>query len=238
MYVLSCFNHISSTKMTTATSYTPAFATSSAPAQPQPTTPVSDAPYVSPALSSKVAIASQSNPILANLLKAVLNRTATDDQVKTLGLLIQSLEGVPELESFGGTPPAALTPHASTPVREGSPKPFDIILEFHEHSTERWIFPRGDVYCERVGVVEGTSAWLSDVIVTTCIPFLNHTGTEPRPSDPSTDAPTPEVVSFRFSKVHLTLWELLLGWAGGPAKMEESKEKLVDAVGQFVPICT
>ena len=236
MYVFSCFIRISSTEMAVAAPNVSTYATLSVPTQPEPAAPLSDAPYVTPALSSKVAVASQSNPILANLLRAVLNRTATDDQVKTLGLLIQSLEGVPELESFSGTSPTTFASHALVPVRDGSPKPFDILLEFGEHSTERWIFPRGDVYCERVGVVEGTSAWLSDVIVTTCVPFPNSTGAKPSSSDPPTSPSTPEVVSFRFSKIHLTLWELLLSWAGGPTKMEESRVKLVDMVSK-APIC-
>lgn len=187
--------------------------------------------YVTPALSSQVAIASQSNPILANLLNAVINRTATNDQVKTLGLLIKSLEGVQQLESPDPLPPY----HASStsPLRTASPKPFDIVLEFHERPSDRFILPRGDVVCERVGVAEGGFYRSADVILTILLtpPALPSSETTTSNTDSLPDTRNPEVVCLRLLRVPHQLWDLLLIWAGGPEKMEESRKKLTDLVG-------
>ncbi|EJF55617.1 hypothetical protein BD309DRAFT_1073081 [Dichomitus squalens] len=90
--------------------------------------------YVTPALSAKVQLTAQTNPTLANLLNAVINHTATDEEVKRLDVLIRQLEDISEL---GGSniPPPSSTP--SDPVRSGSPKLFDLILEFHKKLSDR-----------------------------------------------------------------------------------------------------
>ncbi len=185
--------------------------------------------YVTPALSSKVSVAAQSNPVLANLLKAVISRTATDDQVKTLGLLIQSLEGVQSLEQPNPTLLGMSTAQFSP--RSSSPKPFDIVLEFHERSSDRFILPRGDVVCELAAPKTESPYRASDVIITCCVPFANAASlqTTPLHTEPP-DNVTPEVVSFRISRVSQAVWELLSTWAGGPQKIEESRVKLAEIV--------
>ena len=198
-------------------------ATSSGQTQPSVPTNYFTSTYVTPALSAQVAHASKSNPILANLLNAVINRTATDDQVKTLGLLIKSMEGIQHLESPDPAP--------TTTLRAGSPKPFDIVLEFQERPADRWILPRGDVVCERVGVAEGTFCRSADVILTTSLTPPNATGSDPTASsEPPPSVATAEVVSFRLSRVPQHLWELLVTWAGGTAKMDDSRLKLAQLV--------
>ncbi|KAI0778334.1 hypothetical protein BD413DRAFT_465460 [Trametes elegans] len=183
--------------------------------------------YVTPALSSKVTVAAQSNPVLANLLSAVINRTATDDQVKTLGLLIQSLEGVQPL-----TPPEPppVQPANQLPARQSSPKPFDIILEFHERPSDRFILPRGNVVCELVAPLTGYRA--PDLIITCCLPFP---GTASYASTEQTGAPALEVVSFRLLRASQSLWELFSSWAGGPQRIEESRAQLAAIVQQARP---
>ncbi|OJT15921.1 hypothetical protein TRAPUB_13866 [Trametes pubescens] len=190
--------------------------------------------YVTPALSSKVSVAAQSNPVLANLLKAVISRTATDDQVKTLGLLIQSLEGVQSLEQPNPTLLGMSTAQFSP--RSSSPKPFDIVLEFHERSSDRFILPRGDVVCELAASKTESPYRASDVIITCCVPFANAASlqTTPLHTEPP-DNVTPEVVSFRISRVSQAVWELLSTWAGGPQKIEESRVKLAEIAKQAGP---
>ncbi|PIL31798.1 hypothetical protein GSI_06502 [Ganoderma sinense ZZ0214-1] len=173
-----------------------------APTYPQPSQSSpssSSSSYVTPALSSRVATAAQTDPILANLLSAVISRTATAEQVKRLGVLVRQLEGIPELGPLNGPP--APSPSAAPPFRPVSPKPFDIILEFHEKPSDKWILPRGDVFCERVGVAEGTWTRYADVITTTTM-----TPSCP-PADPSGEqAPethTPEVVKASVPQSYL-----------------------------------
>ena len=181
---------------------------------------------MTPALSSRVATAAQTDPILANLLSSVINRTATAEQVKRLGVLVRQLEGIPELEPSNASP--APSPAAPPPFRPVSPKPFDIILEFHEKPSDKWILPRGGVFIERVGVAEGIWTKYADVTITTTMTPSSL------PVDPSGEqapnTPAAEVMSFRFSRIPQSLWELFLVWAGGPQKMEESKAKLVEMV--------
>ncbi|EIW64249.1 uncharacterized protein TRAVEDRAFT_61929 [Trametes versicolor FP-101664 SS1] len=190
--------------------------------------------YVTPALSSKVSVAAQSNPVLANLLKAVISRTATDDQVKTLGLLIQSLEGVQALEQ--PNPTLLGMSAAQFSARPSSPRPFDVVLEFHERSSDRFILPRGDVVCELAAPKTESPYKASDAIITCCVPFANAASLQPTtPGAEPPDNDTPEVVSFRISRVSHAVWELLFTWAGGPQKIEESRVKLAEIAKQAGP---
>lgn len=174
-------------------------------------------------------MAAQSNPVLANLLKAVISRTATDDQVKTLGLLIQSLEGVQALEQ--PNPTLLGMSAAQFSARPSSPRPFDVVLEFHERSSDRFILPRGDVVCELAAPKTESPYKASDAIITCCVPFANATSLQPTtPGAEPPDNVTPEVVSFRISRVSQAVWELLSTWAGGPQKIEESRVKLAEIV--------
>ncbi|KAI0719939.1 hypothetical protein C8T65DRAFT_754939 [Cerioporus squamosus] len=205
-------------------------------ASPQVSTPLVNIPsmsYVTPALSAQVALASQSNPVLANLLHAVINRTATDDQIKTLGLLIQSLP-VGSAQQLGTSQFSSAAP--PTVTRAGSPKPFDIVLEFHERPADRWIFPRGDVVCERPGVAQDVFARSANVILTTFLPFAGMASPNPSTAnDQQAELEPPEVASFTFSRVPQQLWDLFLVWAGGPAKVEESRKVLAELVKKAAP---
>ena len=213
MYVVSFSKYICWSKVSTAA----LSASSPYPAvlhDPQASTSSS---YVTPALSAKVQLAAETNPTLANLLNAVINRVATDEEVKRLGVLIRQLEDIPDLGSPGIPPPSPTPP---IPVRAVSPKPFDLILEFHEKPSDRWTLPRGDVFCERVGVAEGAWARYADVIITTCITPSGGSSELATSDEPLPDSLAPDVVSLRFSRVPQSLWELLVDWAGGPQKME------------------
>ncbi|KAI0375148.1 hypothetical protein BV20DRAFT_1110334 [Pilatotrama ljubarskyi] len=184
--------------------------------------------YVTPALSSKVAIAAESDPTLANLLSAVIKRTASEDQVKTLGFLIQSLESVPP---FGPNSASVDQSPVQSPHRATSPKPFDIVLEFHERPSDRFILPRGTVVCELAPSKSGSAYRASDMIITCCLPFLGTASTDEE-TDPVV---SPEVVSFRLSRVSQALWDLMVTWAGGPQKIEENRSTLAEIARQASP---
>ncbi|KAI0652001.1 hypothetical protein C8Q79DRAFT_935720 [Trametes meyenii] len=176
--------------------------------------------YVTPAMSSKVLSVAKEDQTLANLLNAVVKRTATDDQVRTLGYLIQSMGGVQTLDQSSAAPGTTLQP----PVRPVSPKPFDIVLEFHERPSERFVLSRGDVVCDLVASKSNNAYRASDVIVTCCIPFPRAATFEPSQTSP--EARSPEVATFRISRISQSLWDLLFVWAGGLDRIEESRVKL------------
>ncbi|KAI9065887.1 hypothetical protein FKP32DRAFT_1708437 [Trametes sanguinea] len=186
--------------------------------------------YVTPALSSKVAEAAQTDPVLANLLNAVINRTATEQQVKTLGYLIQSLNDVQSLDP-PGTGSGDQHPQAEAEMQPS--RPFDVILEFQERPSERFILPRGDVVCELAVPKSGSVHGGSDLIITHCLPFPGIANVEQGSDSPN--GAVPEVVSFRLSRVSQSLWDLLSAWAGGPEKIEESRIRLSDLAQQAAP---
>ncbi|KAI0669752.1 hypothetical protein C8Q78DRAFT_1037668 [Trametes maxima] len=157
--------------------------------------------YVTPAMSSKVLSVAKEDQTLANLLNAVVKRTATDDQVRTLGYLIQSMGGVQTSDQTGTIPEATLQP----PVRPVSPQPFDIVLEFHERPSERFVLPRGDTFCELEASKSGRAYRASDVIITCCVPFPRTVPVAFEPPQTPSEARAPEVVSFRISRVSQSL---------------------------------
>ncbi|OBZ68606.1 hypothetical protein A0H81_11450 [Grifola frondosa] len=122
-------------------------------AQPaSPFTSLASDSFVTPALITQVNAAALSNPILANLLSLAASGRATADQLKTLGLLIQSLGSVrqPLYESGPSTLPASpmVVPPPPPPA---PPKEFDIVIEFHERPTDRWVIP---------GQMSSVNAWI------------------------------------------------------------------------------
>ena len=184
--------------------------------------------------------AASSNPILANLLQLAAAGLATSDQLKTLGLLIQSLASSENTQSVPGSlstldglqaiPSGATTAQVSStaPVR-----PFDLVIEFHETSYERWIFPRGPVTYERIPL--DTSSF--DTILKARLPFgrnrtLDAPATDPLLQDDFEESA--QVVAFRAINTPLSLWDTITRWAGDQQRMEESKRILAAIVKLYL----
>ncbi|KAM6498523.1 hypothetical protein JOM56_006471 [Amanita muscaria] len=191
---------------------------------------------VTPALINQVNSAASSNPILANLLQLAAAGTATKDQLKTLGLLIQSLAS---RESAALASAAASQQQnntgPSTSIPQPSVKPFDVVLEFCEMPNERWLFPRGPNVCERV---DGTAVdGFYDVDITTCIPFKKADGPTTENAEESTSEnakppeKTPQVVKLRLKKAPFSIWDTLYRWVGGEQEMCKNREHLKDLKG-------
>ncbi|KAK0233686.1 hypothetical protein IW262DRAFT_101500 [Armillaria fumosa] len=187
-------------------------------ASPQPNESQSSAPLLSslssvtiitPALIHQVNSAASSNPTLANLLQLAAAGKASPDQLQTLGLLIQSLAHSPAVMSQNAMPSPSYPP---APTKE-----FDLVFEFQETSSERWILPRGPALCERKIDSSVTDA-AYDIIITTCL----------APTSDSTVVATPvedkaEVITFRLIKAPLLVWDMVSRWVGGEEKMKESR---------------
>ncbi|KAK0500563.1 hypothetical protein EDD18DRAFT_1434106 [Armillaria luteobubalina] len=200
------------------TSYGNSYSTNAPQASPQPNESQSSAPLLSslssvtiitPALIHQVNSAASSNPTLANLLQLAAAGKASPDQLQTLGLLIQSLAHSPAVMSQNAISSPSYPP---APTKE-----FDLVFEFQETSSERWILPRGPALCERKIDSSVTDA-AYDIIITTCL----------APTSDSTVAATPveekaEVVTFRLIKAPLPVWDVVSRWVGGEEKMKESR---------------
>jgi hypothetical protein len=216
---------------------------------------------ITPALIAQVNSAATSNHTLANLLQQAASGNATPEQLKTLGLLIQSLAGSSSTEGSPNTPgstSASITPQpnskpstpAPTPPSQFAPsisvpkaptlhpafvppKEFDLVLEFAENPSDRWILPRAPVVVESVP----GSVSADDILLTAGVPFAKSPlpGTEKETTDVVSEDTPQELVTVRFVKTSSDIWSCVSRWAGAQEKMEITRnafEKLV----KFSPI--
>jgi len=219
---------------------------------------------ITPALISQVNSAATSNPTLANLLQLAASGKAAPEQLKTLGLLIQSLaafsstEGsydTPGSASSSGTPQPDATSKRSTPAPaplSQSPtcisapkapmlhpalvnsKDFDLVLEFTENPSDRWILPRAPVVIE--SIPGGASA--DDILLTAGVPFekspLLRPGNEK--TDTTAKEASQELVTFRFAKASLDIWSCVSRWAGAQEQMDITR-KTFELLVRFEGFC-
>lgn len=228
--------------------------------QATPSVPNSSTPLISsldtvttitPALINQVNAAASSNPTLANLLQLAAAGKASPEQLKTLGLLIQSL-ATPENTHV--LPPAlteqttqahvpTFTPAHVPPTYIPPPiKDFDIVIEFSESSSERWVFPRGLATCERILDAPSVDATYHTIIKAR-LPFdvptapATSSGTS-RGAASASDMPQdvlPYVVKFRLRKAPLAVWDTISRWVGGEEKIHQNR-KLLEAMVSLLHI--
>ncbi|KAI9570229.1 hypothetical protein HD554DRAFT_394551 [Boletus coccyginus] len=196
---------------------------------------------VTPGLVSQVNAAATSNPTLANLLQLAASGRATPDQLKTLGLLIQSLtssqvtdilttisQGAPGTDSSSTPLPTA--PAATQQYQyQQTVKDFDIVIEFRDAPSDRWIFPRGPATCESVSTL-GDSGSIGDLAVSTIVPFPSMTLQDPPASETNapTELPSKQVVEFHFKMASSYIWDTFSRWVGPKERMEENRKILME----------
>lgn len=186
---------------------------------------LADVTSITPVLINRVNTAASANPILSNLLQLAAAGHASPDQLKTLGLLIQSLANMEELPAAAASrqqPPTAVNYQRSPPVKD-----FDLVLEFREAPAERWVFPRVPVYGER----KPTPSTNQDILLTTCIPFSvaknSASDISQQPSiEASTESPAQHVVSLRLIEAPWAIWDTIYRWIGGEDKLKLSKTQI------------
>ncbi|KAF8665426.1 hypothetical protein AX16_000445 [Volvariella volvacea WC 439] len=188
---------------------------------------------ITPALISKVNTAAATNPILANLLHLAAAGRASPDQLKTLGLLIQSLSDTPPEPNLverslpvpshshplapynAAHSPSIAAQQPQTPVPPV--KDFDLILEFQNLPTERWLLPRGPVVCHKL-----PGEFPTDIFLTVRVPLGTDETLAEKP-----DCPMPQAVVFCLKTVPLLVWDTLVRWIGGEEKMV-ANQKILD----------
>ncbi|KAL4070580.1 hypothetical protein J3A83DRAFT_4526242 [Scleroderma citrinum] len=192
--------------------------------------------HVTQTLVTQVNQAASSNPTLANLLQLAVAGKASPDQLKTLGLLIQSLAST---QATGVDPPqpsanAALPKTQPEPSTATVPAPqyhlqspirdFDLVLEFKETPTDRWTFPRGPAKCEFIPM-SGFSGAFGDVVLTAALPFAptnTQQGTTGSEATSETQSVAKQAVTFRFKSASTAVWDTISRWVG-PRAEEYSK---------------
>ena len=188
----------------------------------QPQEPSNPLVAITPELLTRVTTAGTTNPTLANLLRLAASRQATQEELKRLGALIQSLAAVPE-EVFPTQPPPEQAP--VTPVKLP-----DLVVEFKERAGTQFLLPRGHSLCERVESASGDGG--HDVMLTTCLRVPKATA--PIPSDPQAPpAETEDVITFRFANSSEEFWYFLSSWVGD--SMENNQKAIEAQVTQVLP---
>ena len=133
------------------------------------------------------------------------------------------------MEELPVAAPAIQQPPAPVNLYQRSPlvKDFDLVLEFREAPTERWVFPRVPVYGERKSTPSTTNA-SQDILLTTCIPFRNVTlDVSQQPTlENSTESPVQHVVTLRLIEAPWTIWDTIYRWIGGEDKLRSNKTQI------------
>lgn len=170
---------------------------------------------ITPELLTRVTTAGTTNPALANLLRLAASRQATQEELKRLGALIQSLATVPE-EVFPTQPP--LQQNTPAPV-----KPPDLVVEFQEKAGVQFLLPRGPSLCERIESASGDGD--HDIMLTTCLRVPKITASTSSDTQPPEE--TEDIITFRFANASEALWDFLLSWVGDSTKYQEIIERKV-----------
>ena len=198
---------------------------------------------VSPSLITKVNEAAATNPTLQNLLSVAASGVASIDQLKTLGVFIQTLASQ---KTLNGQDRDHALAHPSGPLLSSSPsagsvsillfilqtdsrfvrtalpqaltKSTDIVLEFRENATERFILPREIEVCKRH--CQGPdSTGTFDVILYSFVPFGEST---------SGNSKNPLVL--RLIMASDSLWGSISRWVNPEAKLEHAQQVYKDKV--------
>ncbi|KAF8167672.1 hypothetical protein B0H34DRAFT_682661 [Crassisporium funariophilum] len=193
---------------------------------------------ITPVLINRVNTAASADPILSNLLQLAAAGHASPDQLKTLGLLIQSLANMEESAVVAATQsqfqsrPNPRTVEHQPGLSLPPVKDFDLVLEFREAPTERWVFPRVPVYGEPVFSKNSANANL-DIAITTCIPFGNSQTPASEASQvvtgdlsASSRDPVQHSVTLHLKDVSSAVWDTIYRWVGGEEKMKSNKEHI------------
>lgn len=205
---------------------------------------------ITPGLITQVNMAAASNPTLANLLQMAASGQATADQLKTLSLLIQSLacisgnDKLPEpsraTSGFGfetshpddahksSTPaPAYNAPRTlSNYPAYRSFKEFDIVIEFSENPSDRWILPRSPAIIEHDHGANTNALLLTVGVPFDKSPLQGHIA--------SSGANIKHLVTFRFSRASDDIKACLSRWNGGQPSTEIALKALNATASVFL----
>ena len=176
---------------------------------------------ITPELLTRVTTAGTTNPTLASLLRLAASGQATQEELRRLGALIQSLATVPE-EAFPAQPQSQQVP--ATPI-----KPPDLVIEFQERAGTQFLLPRGPSLCERIeSASEGGG---HDIVLTICLRVPKATASIP--SDAQTPEETEDVITFRLVNTSEEFWYFLSSWVGD--SMEKNQKIIEDQVIRVLP---
>lgn len=175
--------------------------------------------FVTPALLEQVTQAAATDPILHNLLTLAQRNQLSEDQRATLTAFVRSLN-----ERLGPhySPPEVPAAGPSSVANPAPPRPFDLVIEFQERLSDRWLVPRGTVYLADAYGSNGGS--LYDVIVTINLPLAQSAPTT-QEDDPMTGGEVPtQTVKLHWRGLQQESYDILMAWSRGDAVSHDSDE--------------
>ncbi|KAI0094309.1 hypothetical protein BDY19DRAFT_912188 [Irpex rosettiformis] len=210
-----------------SSSFAPEIASSSSlsDVNPAPQTRFKD--FITPTLLEHVTQAATTDPILHNLLTLAQKNQLSEEQRLTLAAFVRSLN-----EQLG--PNYSRTESSAGPSTSVAPapppRPFDLVIEFQERSSDRWLVPRGAVYLE--DTYASTAGSQYDVIVTTNLP-LGRPAPVPQEGSSVNGSEQPatltQTVKLHWRGLHQDSYDVLIAWSRGDT-MSDDSEKLNGAL--------
>lgn len=190
---------------------------------------------ITPNLINQVNAAASANPILSNLLQLAAAGNATPDQLKTLGLLIQSLANIENVSSisssatpqqFSSSLPTSTTNHYDRLPTLSPVKLFDIVIEFRETPGDRLVFPRGLVHAERLFNSTNTNMDISLHMALSNAGPLSSEFLQQANDGNGGRYP----VTVHLNQASPAIWDTISRWIGGDEKNDSNKKELENLV--------
>jgi hypothetical protein len=177
-----------------------------------------------PEVNARIRSAMAADACFNKLVCSVLQGTVTTDELQTLAPL--AVQVYPSTVSIPTATSTTLTPYQFPNVVHSIPtvKAFDLVIEFKEAPSERWLVPRGPALLERKSD--------KDTTLTLCLPYdqvaVPVTDTQQQQdttgkSNPAEGEDTREAVSLLLKNVPPFIAEMLALWIGGQETVDRNR---------------
>lgn len=188
--------------------------------------------WVTPALLTQVTKAVETDPVLRNLLELAQKHQLTDEQRTSLTSILRMLNNQSEEQSD-----MSIDAHnTSRPTAQRAlVQPFDLVLEFQERPSDRWLVPRGAIQLEDAYAYHGASRY--DVIVSMSLPTLKTTIDRGESDDVGDQGTTEAVesVKLHWRGLPQVTYDILMAWSRAePEAVDISGNSRYVSVGTHV----
>ncbi|KIK70746.1 hypothetical protein GYMLUDRAFT_32795 [Collybiopsis luxurians FD-317 M1] len=181
-----------------------------------------------PAFIDQINTAAASNPILAHLLQLATAGKADQTQMQMLSMTLKSLANNPtsalqyaQLNSQNSATSVLYSPAFPFTATEPG-KEFDLVFQFQESPSERFILPRGTALCERIFKNSNDS----NIVISAYAPLQRQF-----PTAGGAYSNEPRLFRMTLRGASDPIWDSLNRWGGGEERKNESK-KLLDKLKQ------
>lgn len=184
-----------------------------------------------PEVGARIENAMASDSSFNRLVLSVLAGTVTTQELQTLAPM--AVQVYPSTVSLPTSTSTTLKQYQFPESVPSTPslKPFDLVVEFKEAPSERWLIPRGPAILERKNDKDAT--------LTLCLPFDKASMTDTQPQADAQNAKqseaedSREAVSLLLRDVPPFIAEMLALWIGGQESVDRNRA-IID--GLVIPL--